>query len=432
MSNNALRTLVGLSLVSALAISSHAQELTPDQRRFMGLPPSGPLRPQHSTVVAPQVESAPVLPTGQRASPGPAMTFRTVGTGGASCCEWIAADGVITIDTPQVFKEFLASLGKNGPTLQESITFNSPGGDFFAALALGREIRRSTRMWTAVGRTEAEAADQAGGPQTYRASGGVCLSSCVLAFMGGKTRDYHRGAGATQQTLAFESFALDQPASVLGRMSADAMDGGGLPAPGLLRLAMEGYATEMGVSPSIVALMETASQPGGVHVLSQDEADERGMNTPAGARTKWTLSAKRGGLALYGSGEDRWTRYTVGFQCISGERGALEYSIAVPAEGGDQPLPTVEDGYRQGIQGANVKAGGTSTAARVASVQLLAGKLLVTTWLAAPQVATIEHGEATIAFEVPHSLENVLPDISLASPQVTGAVDLLLRNCPNS
>jgi hypothetical protein len=139
MSNNALRTLVGLSLVSALAISSHAQELTPDQRRFMGLPPSGPLTPQHSTVVAPQVESVPVLPTGQRASPGPAMTFRTVGTGGASCCEWIAADGVITIDTPQVFKEFLASLGKNGPTLQESITFNSPGGDFFAAGTRSRD-----------------------------------------------------------------------------------------------------------------------------------------------------------------------------------------------------------------------------------------------------------------------------------------------------
>jgi hypothetical protein len=397
----------------------------------MGLPPSGPLTPQHLTVVSPQVPPAPALPTGQRALEGPAMRFRTVGTGAASCCEWIAADGVITIDTPQVFREFLAALGTNGRTLQESITFNSPGGDFFAALALGREIRRSTRMWTAVGRAEAEAAHQAGGPQAYHASGGVCLSSCVLAFMGGKTKDYLRGAGVTQQTLAFELFALDQPASVLGRASADAMDGGGLPAPGLLRLAIEGYATEMGVSPSIVALMETASQPGGVHVLSQDEADGLGMNTPVSARTNWKLSTKLGGLALYGSGENRWTRYTVGFQCISGQPGALEYTIAVPAEVGDQPLPTVEDGYRREIQEVTVEASGTSTVARVAAVQLLARKLLVTTWLATPQVAIIRRGDATIAFGVPHSLANVLPDISLASPQVTGAVDLLLRNCPN-
>ncbi len=398
----------------------------------MGLPASGPSTLQHSTVVAPQVKSAPIPPTDQRTLAEPAMTFRTVGQGGASCCEWIAADGVITIETPQVFKEFLGRLGKDGSTLRESITFNSPGGDFFAALALGREIRRSTRMWTAVGRTEASAADQAGGLQSYHISGGVCLSSCVLAFMGGKTRNYQRGDGTTQQTLAFKWFALDQPASVLGGPSADAMDGGGLPTPGLLRLVMEGYATEMGVSPSIVALMETASQPGGVHILSQDEADRLGMNTPIGARTKWALSAKGGGLALYGDGEDRWTRYTAELQCIPGQREALEYTIAVPAEVGEQPLPTAEDGYRRQIQEVNVEAGSMSTTARVASVQLLAGKLLVTTSLAAPQIAIIRHGDAAIVFRVPHSLANVLPDISLASPQVTEAVDLLLRNCPNN
>jgi hypothetical protein len=155
------------------------------------------------------------------------------------------------------------------------------------------------------------------------------------------------------------------------------------------------------------------------------------MNTPAGARTKWNLSVKRGGLVLYGSGEDRWSRYTVGFQCILGQRDALEYTIAVPAENGDQPVPAAEDGYRRGIEGVSVEAGGTSTTARVTSVQLLAGKLLVTSWLAAPELSIIKHGDATISFSVPHSLANVLPDISLASSQVTGAVDLLLQNCPN-
>ena len=145
------------------------------------------------------------------------MTFKLVGTGGASCCEWIAADGVITLTTPQAFKEFVARLGKDAATEQETITFNSPGGDFFAALALGREIRRATRMWTAVGRTQAEPDNPNGGPKAYRVGGGVCLSACVLAFMGGKTRDYDQGSGATAQALAFQAFALDQSASVVGR-----------------------------------------------------------------------------------------------------------------------------------------------------------------------------------------------------------------------
>jgi hypothetical protein len=109
----------------------------------------------------------------------------------------------------------------------------------------------------------------------------------------------------------------------------------------------------------------------------------------------------------------------------------LEYTIAVPIDIGDQPLTTVADGYRQGIQAVNVEAGGVSTAGSIANIQLLSGKLLVTTWLAAPQIAIIRHGDANIAFDVPHSLANVLPAIPLVSPQVTGALDLLLRNCPN-
>lgn len=422
---------VVMPLTLATTTFSPGQELTPDQRRFMGLPPSGPLTQQLPTLVAPKLPNAPVHSASHASSSeGPAMTFRTVGTGGASCCEWVAADGIVTIDTPQVFKAFLSSLGRDGPTLQERITFNSPGGDFFAALALGRAIRRDTRMWTAVGRTEADTPASAGAPHAYRVSGGVCLSSCVLAFMGGKTRVYERGAGATQQALAFKAFAIDQPASVIGRQSADAMDAGGLPAPGLLRLVMEGYATEMGVSPSIISLMETASQPGGVHALSQDEADLLGMNTPVAARTKWTLSARNGGLVLYGNGEDRWTRYTVSLQCRYGQRGALEYTIAVPVEVEDQSLSSTEGMYRRGIEGVNVIVGSVSMAGRIAEVKLFTGKLVLTTVLGAPLVAAIRHGEAGIAFEVPHSLANVLPLISLSSPQVTGAIDLLEKNCP--
>ena len=442
------RTVV-LCVTIASALSAHAlgQELTPEQRLFMGLPPTGPTQ-QH--LPAQGVPSNPQFirvdpqqgvlaePASDAGLPdGPPMTFKVVQTRGASCCEWIAADGVITLTTPQAFKAFLGTLGKKAVTLQESVTFNSPGGDFFAALALGREIRRSTRMWTAVGRTEADAGNAGGGAKAYRISGGVCLSACVLAFMGGKTRDYQQTGGGTVQSLAFQNFALDQAASVLGRPSADAMTDAGLPSSGLLRLAMEGYATEMGVDPAVVALMETANQPGGVHLISQDEADGFGLNTPLGARSKWTLSAVRGGLVLYGSGDDRWTHFTVGLQCLRREPGGLEYSIAVPLDPRATSAGEGEDNYREGITGAEVNGGSNPTPARIAGIQVVAGKppqiggyLLVTAWLDAAQVNAVRQRKAAVSFDTANYLQHLIPEVSLASAQVASSVGLLLRNCP--
>ena len=38
-----------------------------------------------------------------------AMTFKEVGTGGnCSTCEWIAAEGEITAETPGAFEQFMA------------------------------------------------------------------------------------------------------------------------------------------------------------------------------------------------------------------------------------------------------------------------------------------------------------------------------------
>jgi hypothetical protein len=360
------------------------------------------------------------------------MTFRVVSNGGASCCEWIAADGIIAISTPLVFKEFLKGLGPVGPTLQESITFNSPGGDFFAALALGREIRRSTQMWTAVGRTVINPDIAEGEPRSYQTAPGVCLSSCVLAFMGGKTRDYDPSNGTKDQILAFQNYAIDQPASVLGQSSAGAMADAGLPTPGLLRLAVEGYAFEMGIGRDVVGLMETAGQAGGVHVVTKDEANYLALNTPSVARTKWNLSVVRGGLALYGSGDDRWTHYDVGLQCRPGQNGALEYTVAVPVDTQNQNGSQLIATYRQGITGVEVSDLETSTTTRseISAVGIAGSRLFVTTWFDGVTLDMVRRGEGKVQFDTPHSLANRLPTISLTAPQTVSAIDTLLKNCP--
>ncbi len=435
-------TLAALTMIGP----SGGQELTREQRLFMGLPATGPVKqhlapdggPDAPLPAHPELSSSGTADTQRNAGlpAGPPMTFKLVGTGGASCCEWIAADGVITLTTPQAFREFLSSLGKDTSTRQESITFNSPGGDFFAALALGREIRRSTEMWTAVGRTEA-ADDPAGERKTYRIGNGVCLSACLLAFMGGKTRVYDGGGGVSPQGLALQDYALDQPVSIVGRPSADALADAGLPTAGLLRLAMEGYAAEMGVDPRIVAFMETSGQPGGAHRISQDEADRFGLNTPAEPRTEWTLAVTGGGLALYGSGQDRWTRYAIGLQCLGDDRRSLVYAVAVPVIPQDGAAAT-ENSYRTGIMRVEVTGGSEPEPAAIAAIHLVssqplatAGNLRVTVRLDPSQVDLVRGGKATIQFETVGALQHALPDISLRSSKIAHAVDLLLRNCPS-
>ena len=431
-----------------MAQVSQAQELTPDQRQFMGLPASGPLPTIRAPVAAfPVSKSAgstlsKAVPTDlpRASTDGPAMTFKLVSSGGASCCEWVAADGAITQATPQAFKDFLAGLGQDASTQQLEVTLNSPGGDFFASLALGRLIRRDTRMWTAIGRTEALPDAGDGAQKSYKVSQGVCLSACVLAFMGGKTRDYGQAGGPGAQGLAVVSMAFDQPASVIGRPSADAMAAAGLPTGGMLRLVVEGYAAEMGVDPVFAASMETDAQPGGLHAISSDEASRLGLATPDEPRTKWSLSPVRGGLVLYGAGEDRWTSYKASLKCLRQERGGLEYSIAVPVDLGKRSAQEAESDYRQGIQGVDVTDGaGRLLPARVAVVHVLQRQglpadvprqLLVTNWLGAAQADAIRRGGASVRFDVPNSLMGMLPEISLGSHQVTDAIGLLLRNCP--
>lgn len=415
----------------------------------MGLPASGPLSTGPAPITAPRfgkpaLSSPPSHPSAgptKTDAADPAMTFKLVSSGGVSCCKWIAADGAITSATPQVFKNFRTKLGQDAPTLQLRVTFNSPGGDFFAALALGREIRRDTRMWTAVGRTEALPSTGDGAPKAYQVGEGVCLSACVLAFMGGKTRVYGPEGGPGARGLAIISMAFDQPASVIGRPSAEAMAAAGLPASGMLRLAMEGYAVEMGVDPSIAAVVKTASQPGGMHAFTPDEANRLGLVTPLVPRTKWALTVVRGGLALYGAGEDRWTSYKTSLKCIGQERGRLEYSITVPIDLGTRSTARVEEDYRRGIQRVKLTdPRGESTPARLVGIQVIPDqslpttvprRLLLTTWLDEAQVEIMRREGTSVRFEVPHSLEGVIPEVALDAHQVTDAVGLLLRNCPS-
>src|SRR5262245_14107534 len=68
------------------------------------------------------------------------MTFRLASDGGPTPHMWIVADGDITSDTPDRFREFLlAGNIRRGGRLE--VFLNSNGGNLFGGVALGELIR---------------------------------------------------------------------------------------------------------------------------------------------------------------------------------------------------------------------------------------------------------------------------------------------------
>lgn len=112
-----------------------------------------------------------------------------------TCPEWISADGRINARTPALLKRALKGLG--GRKLP--VVVSSPGGDAYAAMALGRMIRKSG-LSVAVGKTrfvgcqpdqkdcrenQGKAARYVGSADMYDA---YCASACPLILAGGVER----------------------------------------------------------------------------------------------------------------------------------------------------------------------------------------------------------------------------------------------------
>ena len=110
------------------------------------------------------------------------MSFRLAGTGG-NCvgCEWIAAQGDITPDTPAKFEEYITENGK-----PYHIVLNSAGGSLIAGIQLGKLIREQGAT-TLVGKT-VQVAEPPGLEHLEEKEDGVYAFSCAFAFMGGVER----------------------------------------------------------------------------------------------------------------------------------------------------------------------------------------------------------------------------------------------------
>ncbi|MCW2240762.1 COG3904 family protein [Azospirillum canadense] len=217
----------------------------------------------------------------RRIDPNAPMTFTYTGNGGnMKGSDWIAAEGMITADTPKRFTEFMKQHGATDTTVQ----FNSPGGNLLAALKLG-EMIRDAKLDTGIGRTTFREDGQSWSAR----SPGICISACAYAFLGGVTRflDKDDRYGVHQ---FYDAKSLDEPT----RKTFSAVD---VSLNQVLGGIVLEYVQRMGASPGLVALAGS-TPPTEVRFLSEAEAKKLLVDNTGSSDTGWRIEAKGGGAVL--------------------------------------------------------------------------------------------------------------------------------------
>lgn len=173
-------------------------------------------------------------------------------------------DGRIDADTPDRLSKALDTVeGK------VAIWLNSPGGNLFAGMQLGRIIRRR------------EASTHIINSRTLLP--GECYSACSLAFLGGVYRFNDNGARYGVHRASFEGGATNGPRDLAPELSA----------------AIKSYIREMGVDARLFDLWVKAG-PDEMYVLSQRQARELGVVNNGRNPPAWSVASFPGGTMLQG------------------------------------------------------------------------------------------------------------------------------------
>jgi hypothetical protein len=201
------------------------------------------------------------------------------GHSGGNCttCAWLAAEGVITPDTPSKFKE-VARVFPPGVIVH----FHSPGGNLAAGLELGRLIR------AAGGRTEvSRTVFQSNGEYYDRIEPGVCASACAYAFLGGVDRELKNGPEG-HTGLGFHQFYSPEGKGGAG----DAQ---------IVSAIILNYLIEMGVNLTISSLAALAT-PDQINWVDEKMAESWGLsNADISQDVDWKIVATDRGAVLRAS-----------------------------------------------------------------------------------------------------------------------------------
>ncbi|QLP97696.1 MAG: hypothetical protein HZY79_10280 [Rhodoblastus sp.] len=188
------------------------------------------------------------------------MTFKLVsvsGKCGARCPQVISAEGEIDRGSAEEFIAFLrGAVGSD--RLRNVVFINSPGGNVIGAMKLGTVFRRAGSAVVV-----AQAREGQGMAQDATFLSAECMSACVYAIMGGKTRVVPpQSRVGVHRTSSFRIRGKDPAASQPGYQS--------IPTPESLLRALSDYTQRMGVSREVLTVAQ-AAPANSIRVLTRSE-----------------------------------------------------------------------------------------------------------------------------------------------------------------
>lgn len=204
--------------------------------------------------VAGLIGAAAVAPQAQ------AMTFKLVSIGGACgshCPQVISAEGEIQKSAGEDFIDFLRSASADA-RLRNIVFINSPGGNVVGAMKLGAVFRKAGSAVVV-----ARAQEGQGLASDARFLSAQCLSACVYAIMGGKTRVVPpQSKLGVHRTSSFRYVGKDPAGAEPGYAK--------IPTPSSLLKALTDYTRRMGVSSEVISVAQ-ASPADSIRILSRHE-----------------------------------------------------------------------------------------------------------------------------------------------------------------
>jgi hypothetical protein len=207
-------------------------------------------------------------------------------------------DGRIDADAPRRLGEAL-----DGVEGKIAVWLNSPGGNLFAGMELGRIIRKRGASTHIVDH------------RTIRP--GTCYSACAMTFLGGVYRFNENGG----------RYGVHRASLLVG-------PNGKLDLGEDLSTAIGSYIREMGVDPRLLDLCMKAGRDE-MYVLSSQEAKGLGVVNNGRNPPEWSIGAFPGGTALHGRQSTIDGVGTVFFSCDGTQTvlGAIYESAGTSASG---------------------------------------------------------------------------------------------------
>jgi len=227
-------------------------------------------------LAAPRTERT--APASDRAAPMTVTVLPRSKSDGSRDPALVYLDGRIDADAPRRLSEAL-----DGVDGQIAVWLNSPGGNLFAGMQLGRIIRQHGASTHII---------------DYRTlRPGKCYSACAMTFLGGVYRFNDNGA----------RYGVHRASLLVGPT-------GEVDLGQHLSAAIGSYIREMGVDPRLLDLCMKAGRDE-MYVLSPHEAKDLGVVNNGRKSPEWSLAAFPGGTLLQGRQATADGTGTVFFSC---------------------------------------------------------------------------------------------------------------------